>query len=243
MHKLRTSLLATAALAALSVAAIPAEAADMDIMKAPPPAPAFSWTGLYLGVNAGWGNSHMSTQGFLPSGAPTSFNTGSANVSGIIFGGQLGYNWQFAPQWVVGIEGGIDGTGMNGFDYPAGCCFMWSKVDALASVTGRIGFTGWDPRTMIYAKGGWAWVQNQYMFSYGLNTTEQQGGWTVGAGIEWSPTFAPNWSFFAEYDYYGFGNHSTAVFGSSRTPSSAAINQSINTVKVGVNYRFSFLGR
>jgi outer membrane immunogenic protein len=242
---MRTLLLASASVIAIASAA-PASAADLPA-KAPamvaPMAIPFSWTGLYVGAHVGWGNSHLNVQGFLPSGTPTSFNTGSANVSGSIFGGQLGYNWQFAPQWVIGIEGMFAGSGMNGFSYPAACCFMWSKVDALASVTGRLGWTPYDPRQMVYIKGGYAWVKNEYLFSYGINTTETQGGWTIGGGFEWAPTWAPNWSFFVEYDYYKFGDHTTNVYGSETNPSHAAINQAINTVKVGANYRFNLGGR
>lgn len=239
---MRTLLLASASVIAIASAA-PANAADLPrrapAVMAPVEMP-FSWTGLYVGAHVGWGNSHLNIQGINDSGSLTDFNTGSTNVNGTVFGGQLGYNWQFAPQWVIGIEGQIAGTSLTGFNYPEACCWMHSKVDALASVTGRLGWTPFDPRGMIYIKGGWAWVKNQYLFSYGLNTTENQGGWTIGGGYEWAPTWTPNWSFFFEYDYYKFGDHNTAVYGSSTFPSSAAINQSINVVKVGANYRFNW---
>ena len=100
-------LLASASVIAIATAA-PALAADLPsrapayVPAAPPP---FSWTGLYLGAHVGWGTVHYNTLGFLSDGDPTSYNTGSANVHGSIFGGQLGYNWQFAPQWVIGVEG------------------------------------------------------------------------------------------------------------------------------------------
>lgn len=239
---MRKLLFASTSAIAIAVAA-PALAADLPTKGPAVMAPAvipFSWTGLYVGTHVGWGNSRMDIQGFDSAGLPTVFNTGSTDVSGVIFGGQIGYNWQFAPQWIVGVEGQIAGTSMTGFNYPAACCWMHSKVDALASVTGRLGWTPFDPRTMIYVKGGWAWIKNEYLFSYGLNTTENQSGWTLGGGFEWAPTWASNWSFFAEYAYYQFDHHNTVVFGSSTSPSSASIKQNINTVKVGANYRFNW---
>src|SRR5262249_3700484 len=74
---------------------------------APQPAPyyncAYNWSGLYAGINGGfgWGSSSWD-------GIPASFD-----VNGGLFGGQLGYNWQFGP-WVLGIEGDADWTDLRG---------------------------------------------------------------------------------------------------------------------------------
>jgi outer membrane immunogenic protein len=238
-----------AGVSAVAIASLaPAHAADLP-MKAPVAAVEyFSWTGLYVGVHAGWGQSKLSdTQGYLPSGAPTSYNTGfNTNVSGNLFGGQLGYNYAFSPAWLVGIEGSVSGPGMNGFDYTVpyqNCCFMWSKVDVLSSVTGRLGWSGFDPRAMVYAKGGAAWVRDEFMFSYALNARQTRTGWTVGAGYEFAPAIMKNWSFFAEYDYYGFGNKNVPNCNNNNgICSSVDVRQNIQTVKVGANYKFN-LGR
>src|SRR6476661_10425301 len=148
---MRKLLFASTSAIAIAVG-VPAYAADLPA-KAPammaPAAIPFTWTGLYVGAHVGWGNSHVNSQGIDSTGF-TAFNTGSANVSGLVFGGQLGYNWQFAPQWIVGVEGMISGSSFNGFAYPPACCFFWAKVDALASITGRLGWTPFDPRQMLY---------------------------------------------------------------------------------------------
>src|SRR5262245_50823913 len=98
---MRKLLLASTSVIAVA-SAVPAYAADLPAkapaMVAPAPIP-FTWTGLYVGAHVGYGYSKFTNQGFTDSGFPTSFNTGSASTSGVIFGGQLGYNWQFAPQW------------------------------------------------------------------------------------------------------------------------------------------------
>jgi outer membrane immunogenic protein len=241
---MRKLLLASASAIAIASVA-PAYAADLPTkgpIMAPIAAPIpFTWTGLYVGANVGWGNSRFKTQGFLSDGDPTSYNTLSSNVSGLIFGGQLGYNWQFAPQWVLGIEGQIEGSSMNGFGLQNGCCQLWAKTDALASVTGKLGWTGWDPRQMIYVKGGWAWAKNETMFSYALSTTHNRNGWTIGGGWEWSPVITPNWSFFVEYQYYDFGTKNQSnCFSNDTTCSTVDVKQTVNTVKVGTNYRFNF---
>jgi outer membrane immunogenic protein len=236
-------LLASASVIAIASAA-PAQAADLPsrapamIAPAPPP---FSWTGLYVGAHVGWGTSHFSSQGHASDGDPQTTGTGTANVSGSIFGGQLGYNWQFAPQWILGVEGSISGSGMNGFTN-AHDSQIWGKVDRLASVTGRLGWTPWDPRTMLYVKGGGAWAQNEVLFSYALSDTFNRSGWTIGGGFEWAPVIAPNWSFFAEYDYYDFGTKTVPITFTRCEcgQSTADVKQTVHTVRVGANYRFNF---
>ena len=105
---MRKLLLATTALAALVVT--PALAADMaaPVYKAPPPpAPVWSWTGFYIGVNAGWKGINSAGMTSAPNDAATvGFNTaciaagacpqnyGNASGNGFIGGGQVGYNWQ-----------------------------------------------------------------------------------------------------------------------------------------------------
>ena len=114
------------------------------------------------------------------------------------------------------------------------------KKDFLASVTGRLGWSGWDPRVLFYVKGGGAWAHDNYQFSYYFGK-QSRSGWTVGTGIEWA--FAPNWSAFVEWDHYDFGTKQVRVFSATEFDD-LDVKQRIETVKVGVNYRFSwFLGK
>jgi outer membrane immunogenic protein len=80
----------------------PATAADM-LVKAPPPAPVYSWTGFYLGGNIGysWGNSDPNVNFFDPSGFRLGLASGSFGLNGVIGGGQIGYNRQ-TGNWVGG---------------------------------------------------------------------------------------------------------------------------------------------
>jgi outer membrane immunogenic protein len=110
-----------AAAAALTVAgAISAQAADLPTRKeAPVPVfvpPPFTWTGFYIGVNAGGifttGKREVTlvapaTFPFLQTSFPTSIGGGGS--SGFIGGGQAGYNYQWGAA-VFGIETDIDWT-------------------------------------------------------------------------------------------------------------------------------------
>ena len=116
-------LLATVGLVALGLSA-PASAADLaarPYTKAPPPivAPIYDWSGFYIGANGGYGWSNYSVSETTPFGLAaiqdiTVPQTLQANTRGAFFGGQLGYNWQFAPSWVLGIEGDIDAASFHG---------------------------------------------------------------------------------------------------------------------------------
>ena len=101
--------LAFAAIATLGASA--ASAADLaarPFTKAPAPvyqAP-ISWTGCYGGgnVGAGWDRFNAGEVGFA--GVPTPFvDYGSNTGSSLIGGGQIGCDYQFASNWLVGIQG------------------------------------------------------------------------------------------------------------------------------------------
>jgi outer membrane immunogenic protein len=164
------------------IAITPGNAADLGrpIYKAPPPVPApvrvFSWTGCYIGGNIGWGWGRDTIS--IPNvaeitGEPeltgVSAPSETADTSGVLGGGQIGCNYQFAPNWVIGIEGDGEAANIKGdathsdsFTNPlTGAAETVTgtshrQTDWIASATGRLGLT-WD-RVMLYAKGGAAWV-------------------------------------------------------------------------------------
>jgi opacity protein-like surface antigen len=102
------------------------------VVKAPPPAPVpvYSWTGFYAGGNIGysWGNANtdvvgngtqdsLNLAGFGPMFISNPFDfaaSNSARPNGVIGGGQIGYNYQFSPNWVLGFEADIQGSGQRG---------------------------------------------------------------------------------------------------------------------------------
>jgi outer membrane immunogenic protein len=91
-------------------------------------------------------------------------------------------------------------------------------------------------------KGGGAWAKYKYSNSDPLsggtfNASETRSGWTIGGGVEYA--FAGNWSAKVEYDYIDFGTK-TVTFPDIPTATGfpEGLKNTINEVKVGVNYRF-----
>jgi outer membrane immunogenic protein len=175
-------LLATTALA-LSGPAFAADLAPMQMpLKAPPVvARPFSWTGCYIGGHLGgdWGHANFIDPNSLFGGglglfAPTGTGVGIDQGAGVLGGGQVGCDYQFATNWVIGLAGDFSWTNLDGstsdpyafsggdplFGGKAGApATLRDQTDWLASVTGRVGYA-WD-RWMLYGKGGVAWEHSR----------------------------------------------------------------------------------
>ena len=224
------------AAAALLALAAPAAAADMQprtYTKAPaytPPQVIYNWTGFYIGGHVGGAFA-----------GDSSFQSSDARFLG---GVQGGFDYQFAPNWVVGAEAQyswLNGNN-NGTLFPGGT-LVNTNTDQLGSVTGRLGYT-WGP-ALLYAKGGYAWRDGNGLgvtvggVPAGFTTSgNRKDGYTVGGGLEYM--FAPNWSAKAEYQYYDFGK-TTFTAGPADVTGQSFRNDE-HTVKVGVNYRFGWGG-
>jgi outer membrane immunogenic protein len=234
-------LLGTVALVALG-ATVPALAADLAARPAYTKAPAYmapiyNWTGFYIGGHVGGG--FNGDNGFI--GATSSSNSGS-----FLGGVQVGADSQFAPNWVVGLEGQYSWLSSNNNSVVfggAGAGYVYTNnQNALGSFTGRVGYT-WGPG-LLYVKGGYAY--SDYSQSLALTgvpaafttNSSHHDGYTVGGGVEYM--FAPSWSAKVEYQYYNFGKTSFVTpvvlsgFGSTRDDE--------HTVKAGVNYHFNWGG-
>jgi outer membrane immunogenic protein len=188
----------------------PALAADMAV-KAAPPAPAaapYSWTGFYVGANAGygWGHENVSYSpndpaavvlftgagGFTNSSAPI---PNSYNVSGAIGGFQLGYNWQFNRNWVAGLETDFDWSGVQGSG-PGTTTLVTTggngplsepaseKIDWFGTVRARLDYLITD-NLLTYATGGLAYGRIDRSASYANNSTLIGIG-NETAGFSWN---------------------------------------------------------
>lgn len=222
--------------AILTAFAAPALAADMPprtYTKAPvytPPQAIYNWTGFYIGGHLG---------GAFP---------GDNNLEGsggrFLGGVQGGFDYQFAPNWVVGAEAEYSWltNGNHGVSFP-GNTLVTGTNDQLGSVTGRFGYT-WGP-ALLYAKGGYAWRDSPNIgvsvagapVAFTTDATHRDG-WTVGTGLEYM--FAPNWSAKAEYQYYNFG--STTFTSGPPVIAGSRFHDDEHSVKLGVNYRFGWGG-
>src|ERR1700688_657972 len=227
-------LLGTVALVALG-ATVPALAADLAARPAYTKAPAYAQpiyncTGFYIGGHVG---------------GAFGGNNGLAGTDGRFLGGvQGGYDYQFAPSWVLGVEAQYSwlGSNNNGRLFP-GNVLITSNNDQLGSVTGRLGYT-WGP-ALLYAKGGYAWKDgnNLNVTTAGLPVAfttngNHRDGYTVGAGLEYM--FAPSWSAKIEYQYYNFG--STIFTTGPAVIVGTSFRDDEHTVKAGLNYRFNWGG-
>jgi outer membrane immunogenic protein len=224
-------------------AAQAADAAQPRVVKSPPPPPmpAFSWTGCHVGLHGGWG---WGSQAVNARSSDILNTTSDVHTDGALLGGQAGCDYQFANGWVVGIEG--DAAALNAKENirPFAGQSDSVRIDTqwLASVTGRLGYAGLLPQTLVYVKGGGAWARQEYNTS-GLPSSLLNGefsktfsGWTAGAGIAWA--FSGNWSVFVEYNHYDFGGNFSRT-APSFVPDTINIEAPrIDTVKAGLNLRF-----
>jgi outer membrane immunogenic protein len=224
-----TALIVLGAASALA-ADLPARAYSKAPASAPP-SPIYNWTGFYLGGHVG--------------GA---FDGGSifSNDDGRFLGGlQVGADYQFAPNWVVGIEGQYSWTDRttSSAAVTSGGFTISDRNSNLGSVTGRFGYT-WGP-ALLYAKGGVAFRENDKVSvtdsasgsSLSSSVKSDDIGYTLGAGLEY--LFLPNWSAKVEYQYYNFGKTEVTV------PSATTVtsyDHDVHVVKAGINYRFNWGG-
>jgi outer membrane immunogenic protein len=159
-------------------------AADFGIpgfaVPPPPPATKINWTGFYLGGDVGslFTETHYSRP-----------NTGLQEVSiGTIdsrlsYGVYGGFNYQVAPWVVLGIETNFNWMSAAyyrelGFQFDFLQQTRW--VD---TVTGRLGVLA-RPDTMLYVKGGPAWVNVAGVEGFGTNFTQTKNGVQGGVGVE-----------------------------------------------------------
>jgi outer membrane immunogenic protein len=246
--------LTVAAVAAVSTIVLTQTASAADLPRKapvymPPLPPLYSWTGWYVGLNAGggWGNNGAIDNTLISSACSIAFPGAcaatvpvmNANIpgqfdthqSGFIGGGQIGYNWQFAPAWVAGIEADFQGANIKGdANFASGSLAIpgftniltlsgtgSQKLDWFGTLRGRLGWLA-TPQFLIYGTGGLAYghVQTDVAFaghitsntvpfdgSTAVSRSDTRVGWTVGGGLEWM--FAPQWSVKGEYLYYDLG--------------------------------------
>jgi outer membrane immunogenic protein len=237
---MRSKLLGIFATTALMFAgAQAASAADLPMRpayKAPFVAPAWSWTGFYVGVHAGYGGDQFSYP-FNVVGVP---GEAQLNSSGGLAGGQIGYNWQ-TGNFVLGAEADAawsDITGRVSANAAGLALSAGSKLEWFGTVRGRAGYA--VDRFMVYATGGLAYgdtrttasVTAPVLGTAAFAQTNRKVGWTVGGGFEYA--LWNNVSIKTEYLYLDLGTD--AVFTSPAF--SISEHTTAHTLKAGVNWRF-----
>jgi len=223
-----------------------------------------NWTGFYVGPNAGL------SVGRSPTTRRADFTNGSSEVNsdtfklspfGAVGGGQIGFNWQAAPQWVFGLEADIQGSS----EKETACVFqcvtpsvfgfsrnltVTQKLDWFGTARGRIGWT--NGPALFYGTGGFAFGRvdtdaTLTDFNFGqsvqaaAHTSETKSGWTAGFGAE-TQLFG-NWTAKIEYLYVDLGNVGASDFPANFTASISEPHHLISAfhdhiIRFGVNYKF-----
>jgi outer membrane immunogenic protein len=202
--------------------------------------PVWSWTGLYIGADVGYGWSNVDH----------SFTINALNVStkpsGFIGGIYAGYNWQFG-RIVAGLETDV----------------AWANISDIIDVVGKIGLVPFAIRAedklhwlgttrarlgflpaeslMIYGTAGAAYgsVEEtvnssigsssiQSSFAQSFSASDTHFGWAIGAGAEWA--FSSNFLARAEWLHYDLGSTSNAF--------DARTSHSGNIMRAGLSYKF-----
>jgi len=242
---MRSSLLSLlAGTAALAIAASAAQAADLPSRAAPVPViaavPVFTWTGFYVGVNAGYGwNTNDNHRYYDPLLA---YYGGGGSDGGFVGGAQIGYNYQMGS-FVIGLETDLQyadiGGGNQNYYVLGGYYRDNNNGNWFGTVRARAG-VAFD-RALIYVTGGFAYgdVANGSSAGYYPGLAYYYGsdngtstGWTLGGGVEYAFTnnlTAKVEGLYVNLDtknnYYGYyGDRNNAEFG---------------VIRAGLNYKFS----
>jgi outer membrane immunogenic protein len=240
---------------------------EMKEVAPAPPECDYTWTGFYIGGNAGYGWGNGDTR-FEPLPDAATFidlepQRLSPDPSGFIGGGQIGYNFQLNKWLVLGAEADFQGSDMEGDDTRSNFTdifgvgngadtflFAHERTQWFGTARARIGFTPMC-KLLIYATGGLAYGSVDYSantnfdngVTYPVKFSETNLGWTVGGGLEWALNH--HWSVKAEYLYYDLGDESRTepqLFDGVPTGSGFAVryhfDTTANIVRGGLNYKF-----
>lgn len=192
----------------------------------PPPA-VYNWTGFYIGGNVGYGWGRVTVDASLGGFS----GSASEDLRGVIGGGLVGFNWQ-SGMFVGGIEADyqwsdqkFSGTDIFGVPFT-------DRISAFATVRGRAGVA--IDNVYIYGTGGYAHFQfksEELLGGVTFSQTSNQGGWTVGAGID--VAVVGNLIARAEYLYLRSFDKDDVIFG---VPVTGHVTD--NVVRGALMYKF-----
>jgi outer membrane immunogenic protein len=208
------------------------------------------WTGLYVGLHAGWIDG-------ASSGAHDTFqlfqiDPTAQSLDGNVVGGQIGYNYQLG-QIVLGAEisgswADADGAGNCFVNFPSNPfnnCRIEQEWSAM--FLSRLGLA-FNDRILAYALGGVAMAHVEqkfnYLFPIFLNPAEQKGsadhiGVVFGDGLQFA--IGDNLSFGVEWLHTNYGSqtyHLQTTQGAVATIATHQQDLETDVVRAVLNYRF-----
>lgn len=227
------------------VAALACESASAADL---PPAPAYNapvavaakiynWTGIYIGVNGGYGFGQVTPMSLYSSG----FTAFDFNANGFLGGLTLGAQVQ-SGHTVLGLEGDIDWTNTSGSGHgnilfngaQRGTATLSSNISSISTLRARVGYAA--DNWLFYGTGGVAITNETSTLTGAVGFICGDGafndppcsspsnlhlGLSAGAGVEYGIT--PNLSTKLEYMWVGAGALNTLKE---------------NMIRAGLNWRF-----
>ncbi|HZK99371.1 MAG TPA: outer membrane beta-barrel protein [Caulobacteraceae bacterium] len=245
---LRSLLIGSAIAAALAAPALAQSAPET-----------YDWTGPYVGVNLGYGGGDFrypfSGTADIAGKNPVAGGLRQSS-SGVLGGGQIGYNFEMPNGIVLGAETDLGASRIQGRSSyssldslgDATSDALRSRIDYLGTVRARVGEAMFGGRFVPYLTGGFAYggVRTDAATSPGSSfesARSTQTGWTAGAGADYALT--RHLSFRAEYLYVDLGRTALAsdatrfsVPGADIYGASVQERANANVMRVGVNYKF-----
>lgn len=235
---MRQSLKSSIAAVALLAGSFAATAADLpprpSQVGAPVIVPTYNWTGIYLGINGGYGFGNQEPLSLFSN----DYNAFNYSANGWLIGGTFGAQIQ-SGHVVIGIEGDIDWANITGsgtapvvkLGNVLGTGTLSSKVDSISTLRTRVGYAldNW----LFYGTAGVAVTNSSSTFTQTVGFTCNDGvvpcssksgyhaGIAAGAGVEYGLT--PSLSTKLEYLWIGAGAGNTL---------------SENMIRAGLNWRF-----
>jgi outer membrane immunogenic protein len=267
-------ILATVLVGIGSTAALAADLGARTYTKAPPMvAQVYNWTGFYIGGDIGAANqAHNFTSNFsqtssLPASANNIQNNSFSSTS-FIGGIHAGYNWQFAPNLVAGVEGDWQWVRSNHSfcrqtDIDSVACVdneldnrgfgsVSGRLSSVATARARLGWT--VDRVMFYGTGGAAFADVKSSLSLNclsggcgnssnplaasVSSSTVRTGWVAGAGIEWM--VGQNWILRTEYQHIDLGDASATPLSPAcgGCTLSSSQNLRLDILRTGLSYKF-----
>jgi len=234
-------------------------AADLPDTKSPPvytppPPAAFSWTGFYVGGNAGYGIDHASYPYVLYDADTFVQNRDGLTEAGPVLGAQVGYNYQLTglplvgDHVVTGVEVFGEWSGINGSSTSPsvlGPASFGTRIESYGGILGRVGYA--FDRVLVYIDGGVPYGVTKSYYSVGPYSGSstvarfQVGRQNlIGAGVEYA--FADNWS--VRFDYlYSYVAAKWVEFNPAPGVSFQYLSRtSFHSARLGLDYHFDLFG-